>query len=153
MLHITPRTSSNASVRTDLGSVATYVISPKKAVFVFDENKHDPLHKLPCGHIEPGDAGIIAAAKREVLEETGIMLLDSEIALIKTQRRDGGIYYPYFCLAHISEKELSARKKIGDEDGSPIKTRIFNRAELPMRLNMEFVPKHIQFIREIEGIE
>ena len=133
---------------TDLGSAVTYIFSPTGTVLVKDEGRPDPLWKLPGGHIEPSDAGVIAAAIREVLFETGIQLTAGEIRIVKEQRRTGNSYQPYLCIARVSESKLRTRKRIGDENGKPLKTRIFSRAEA---LSLaDIIRSHLFFIREIE---
>lgn len=145
-LKIIPREEFEAE--KDLGAVMTYITSPTKTLFVYDESKRNPLCKLPGGSVEANES-VLDAAVREVFEETGIQLLKCEVTLMKEHRRENGFYYPHFCHAIISEGKMKARQKIGDEDGSPIKTKIFNRSEI--RMKMDIIERHIQFIREMEG--
>lgn len=135
--------------KPDLGAVVIYIISPTRALLVKDPSFRDALWKLPGGGIEPDDADIIAAAIRESREETGIQLLPKEVELRSEQRRTNGAYYPYFCVARVSERKLNARFKIANENGRPIMTGIFERMEVPTMRDM--LERHRFFIREIEG--
>ncbi len=134
--------------RSDLGAVMTYVVSPTRAVLIKDKSKQNALWKLPGGGIEESDRDIIAAAIREVLEETGIVLSREEITLVAEQKRENGMYYPYFCVACVSEKKLDTREKVGDEDGKRIMVSDFERTEVPTMLDL--LERHRPFIREAE---
>lgn len=148
--------------RSDLGSVAVYVISPTRTVLVIDESFADAKWKLPCGGIEDWDGGsavaaiidetertkarVIAAAIREVLEETGGIKLDpAEVTLVEEQKRVNGVYYPYFCVAVVSEKKLEMHRDIGDEDGKRLTVAAFSRHGRPGILE-----RHRPFVRRIE---
>lgn len=135
--------------RSDLGSVMTYVVSQKRAVLIKDKSKQNALWKLPGGGIEISDKTVVAAAIREVEEEIGIKLLRDEVFLMTEQRRENGTYYPYFCIARVSEEKLNTRKKVGDEDGKPLMVADFERAEIPTMLDL--LERHRPFIQEIEG--
>lgn len=139
--------------RSDLGSVMTAVISPTRILLVMDESKHNPRWKLPGGGIEQKRDGgsIIAAAIRETSEEAGIELSPEEVVLCANQRRaKDGTYYPYLCLAQVTEERLETRYKLGDEDGKPIKTALFERGEVPMMLDL--LERHRGFIKALEEV-
>jgi len=135
----------------DLGSVVTYIVSPTLAVAVLvrEERRRDAQWKLPGGRIEPADGGVIAAAIREVEEETGIRLLPEELTLLYSERRTNGVYFPYFCTASISEEKLDTRLPIADENGKPMRTGVFSRAEIPTMPDL--LERHRPFIWEVEG--
>lgn len=128
----------------------TAVLSPTRIVLVKDLSRQDALYKLPGGTIEVSDESVEAAAAREVFEETGIFLDDAEVELIVEQRRDGRTYYPYFCIAQVSEEKFDSRKKVGDEDGKPIEVAAFDRAEVPTMLDL--LERHRAFIQAIEDV-
>ena len=126
------------------------IISPTRIILVKD-GRPNALWKLPGGTIEEKDAGIIAAAIREADEETGIKLLPEEVMLCANQRRaKDGKYYPYLCLAQVSEEKLESRLKVADEDGKPIWTAIFDRTEVPAMLDL--LNRHRGFINALEEV-
>lgn len=132
----------------NLGAVMTAVLSPTRILLVRDRSRPNALYKLPGGTIEASDGSIEAAAAREVFEETGIILAFSEVELIIEQQRDGRTYYPYFCIAQVSEEKFDSRERVGDEDGKPIEIAVFARPEVPTMLDL--LERHRHFIKAIE---
>ena len=132
----------------NLGAVMTAVISPTRIVLVRDPSRPNALYKLPGGTVESFDESVEAAAAREVLEETGIILALAEVELILEQRHEGRTYYPYFCIVQVSEEKLDSHKKIGDEDGKRIEVAVFDRSEVPTMVDL--LERHRPFIRAIE---
>ena len=149
--------------RSDLGSVAIYIISPTRTVLVIDESFTDAHWKLPCGGVEDWDGGsavaaitdaaeqtkarIIAAAIREAREETGgIELVPAEITLVEEQARVSGFYYPHFCVACVSEEKLDTHRDIGDEDGKKLTVADFYRGEMQQKI----LERHRTFVKRVE---
>ena len=128
----------------------TCVVSETRMLLV-KESRPQELWKLPGGKIEKSDRDIIAAAIREVLEETGIQLFSEEVKLWSKQRRVDGIYYPYFCVAWVSEEKLETRLNITKENGQQIKTGLFDREEVSMM--MDLLDRHRSFIQEVEMVQ
>ncbi len=127
----------------------TYIVSPTRVILVKDPSKPNALWKLPGGGVEVSDGNVIAAAIREVFEETGIALTREEFRITFEQRRVNGVYYPHFCVARVSEEKLDTRKKIGDEDGKSLMVADFGRDEVPTMLDL--LERHRPFIQEIEA--
>lgn len=118
-------------------------------ILIKDESFHDARWKLPGGGIEAADAGIVAAAIREAREETGMEFAPEEMTLRCDQRRANGTYYPYLCLAQVSEEKLDSHQKVADENGRPIRVADFERDEVPTMLDL--LERHRQFIQNVEG--
>lgn len=137
--------------KPDLGSVMMCIVSPTRIVLVKDEAFVDARWKLPGGGIEPTDGGIVAAAIREAREETGMDLAPKEIMLCSNQRRaKDGTYYPYLCLAQVSEEKLDTHQKIADENGKPIRVADFRRAEVSMMVDL--LERHRGFVKALEEV-
>jgi ADP-ribose pyrophosphatase YjhB (NUDIX family) len=133
-----------------LGSVMTCIVSPKRMLLVEDESFADSFKKLPGGSIEQIDADVIAAAIREVREETGIQLLREEVELILEEQNEKGKYRPYLCLARISEEKLDTRLEIADENGHPMMTKVFPRMQVSTMRGL--LEKHRSLVCEAETL-
>jgi 8-oxo-dGTP pyrophosphatase MutT (NUDIX family) len=141
--------SIRQAIRSDLGAVMTYVISPTRCVLVKDTTKQNPRFKLPGGSIEDGE-DVIAGAIREVKEETGIELSPTEVQWWYPEERKNGSYLPHFCVAKVTEEKLDTHVKNGDEDGVPIKVQIFDRTEVSLLSEKTVLYKHLPLILEAE---
>ncbi len=120
-------------------------------MILIKDGRPNALWKLPGGGIETSDEDVIAAAIREDAEETGIKLEREEVVLCAEQRRtEEGVYYPYFCLAQVSEEKLDTRFKSGDENGKPIKVTAFDRTEVPTMVDL--LERHRFFIKALEEV-
>jgi 8-oxo-dGTP pyrophosphatase MutT (NUDIX family) len=85
MLDLVARSPDPFSRRTyDPGHItaSAFVLSPERSelLLVF----HGKLAKWlqPGGHVDPSDADVVAAAEREVREETGVVLLEAGPAIL-----------------------------------------------------------------------
>ncbi|MDO8566597.1 MAG: NUDIX hydrolase [bacterium] len=130
---------------TDIGSVVTCIISQTRILLVKDESRINARWKLPGGNIESSDGDVIAAAIREVREETGVKLLPEEVHLRSEERRTKP-YYPYCCVANVTEEKIDTRLKIADENGHPIRVADFKRSEVPTMVDL--LERHRVFVRE-----
>jgi 8-oxo-dGTP pyrophosphatase MutT (NUDIX family) len=61
-------------------TASAFVLSPDRAALLLVHHRKLDRWLQPGGHVEPGDPDLIAAARREVLEETGIAELELEHA-------------------------------------------------------------------------
>ena len=136
------------NIGTGYGSVMVGIISPTRMVLVIQRVKTDPRWKLPGGKIEQGES-ILEAAIREVKEETGIELSPGELEHRSGDRYEGKVYYPHFCIARVDELKIDERIRRGFEDGEPIETAIFERAE-PATMP-DLLERHRAFVKTLEG--
>jgi 8-oxo-dGTP pyrophosphatase MutT (NUDIX family) len=63
-------------------TASAIVISPDSLSILLVYHERLERWLQPGGHIEPEDPSVIAAARREVLEETGIQIVDEELPLV-----------------------------------------------------------------------
>ena len=61
-------------------TASAFVLAPDRGALLLVHHRKLDRWLQPGGHVEPGDADLLAAARREVLEETGI----AELALERT---------------------------------------------------------------------
>jgi 8-oxo-dGTP pyrophosphatase MutT (NUDIX family) len=61
-------------------TASAFVLSPERAALLLVHHRKLDRWLQPGGHVESGDVDLIAAARREVLEETGIAELELEQA-------------------------------------------------------------------------
>lgn len=119
----------------DLGAVMTAVISPTRIVLVKQLERAGASWKLSGGSVEKADPGmgeqqVVAAAVRETEEETGIALEPSEVRFCFEHDRTTEEYYPYFCLAEVSEEKMDTRAAITYDDyGRPVEVQAFTHKE------------------------
>lgn len=74
LLRDTPDPFSRTSVDPGHMTASAVILSPDKAQTVLVYHHRLARWLQPGGHVEPGDRDLIHAARREVLEETGIRL-------------------------------------------------------------------------------
>jgi len=113
-------------------------------VLVRNDFYRDSYWKLPGGKIEQFDLDVIAAAIREVGEETGIALKRKEVALLTMQWREDQVYHPYFCVAKVTDDTLETRSAVADEDGDPMWVSVFERSEV---LGAKVLERHRDLIK------
>ena len=146
-------------VRTlELGAAMIYIATKTRVVLVLDPRKVPPFFKIPGGSIKRTDEGALDAAVWEGSEETGIPLSKSEdeIDIVSTERRTEESYCPYLCTALISEKKLDEKDAenggtgewTGDENGHPIRVKIFNRKDVMSIPSL--LEKHRHLIQKAE---
>jgi len=135
--------------RSGLGTVVICVVSKTRILVVRDEMFPNPLWKLPGGSIEREDSDVIAAAIREVMEETGVELVPEELEVISEQHIDeDGRYHPYLCIARVTEEKMDTRLPVAEEDGNPMRTDVPKRAIVSTMKG--FLDRHRDFICEVE---
>lgn len=120
----------------DLGAVVVLIASPTRVVLIMDRSFVNPKWKLPGGGIEIADQNVVNAAVREAQEETGILLSRERVILHSVHRRVDGVYYPHLCVALVTEEELDTRRRVGNEDGHPVKVQAFARMTALTTTNM-----------------
>jgi 8-oxo-dGTP pyrophosphatase MutT (NUDIX family) len=59
-------------------TASAFVLAPDRSALLLVHHRKLDRWLQPGGHVEPGDADLLAAARREVLEETGIAELELE---------------------------------------------------------------------------
>ena len=59
-------------------TASAFVLSPDRSALLLVHHRKLDRWLQPGGHVEPDDSDLIAAARREVLEETGIAALELE---------------------------------------------------------------------------
>jgi len=59
-------------------TASAFVLSPDRSELLLIHHRKLGLWLQPGGHVEPGDEGVLEAARREVLEEVGIAALELE---------------------------------------------------------------------------
>ena len=142
------------SKQNNLGAVMTCVMSPTRVLLVKEASRLHPFWKLPGGSIEAWDASVIATAIREVREETHVQLLVGEIAILSKAHHEGEVYYPHFCVAHISEEKLDTRTEItyeNDNHEQPMLVRAFLREEA--RMMPDLLERHRRAIQKADCVE
>lgn len=155
------------------GAVVTAVFSPTRIILVKEDWRKDPRHKLPGGGIERKkdaaralsiqkmlkalgrpisyvEALVMAAALREVFEETGVWLCPEQLVLHRRHDRTRTAYRPYVCLARISEEQFDMHDEVTYEDHDPTKpTRVFEFRLADTLKMQQLLPEHYGLIRYV----
>lgn len=139
---------------SSFGAVAICIISPTRVALVRQKFRCNPLWKFPCGSIEGTDAGVgetkvIIAAIREAEEETGIPLDPKEIRVCFVEKSDRDGYWPYFCVAEISEAKMDTHADETSDDGEELEVKTFMHGQL---WTMRDIPrKHRVFLEKLSA--
>lgn len=110
------------------GAVKVAIISPTGQVLLIkNPDRPDPKYALPGGSIENGET-LRQAAVREIKDETGVLLQESEVQLVH-EECPGRPYYPYLCKAEISQERFDRFDRYGDENGATLLVEPFKLTE------------------------
>jgi 8-oxo-dGTP pyrophosphatase MutT (NUDIX family) len=82
----------------------------------YRHGNEDIHHEIPCGGVEPGDASPLAAAQRELLEETGCAgerFVELPMIYVNPARQNNRIYtFLAFDVKKVAEPKLDPSEKI-----------------------------------------
>lgn len=115
--------------------VATVLINARDEVLMMQEAKESCAGKwyLPAGRMEAGET-IVAAAEREVLEETGLRVAVTTLLAVECA---GGSWYRFVCTGRVQSGELKTPQRA---DAESLQAKwIANLGELNLRSN-DIVP-------------
>lgn len=134
------QSSAPADYRPLLGRTVTYIVATvllnaSDEVLMMQEAKESCAGKwyLPAGRMEAGET-IVAAARRECLEETGLRV---EITTLLAVECAGGSWYRFVCAGRVLGGELKTPQRA---DAESLQAKwIDNLAELSLRAN-DIVP-------------
>jgi len=130
---------------------ARILVENVKGEFLFIRRTDNGNWGLPAGGLEENE-NILECAKREVLEETGIELLDLEVIGIGTQPDQEIVIYPngdttqYFTVEFYSKDWRGTPKADFKESSEVVFKSINHKANLPLHEQVTF--ESLRYFRE-----
>lgn len=133
---------------TENGAVKVAILSVDgRVILIKNPERPSPLWVLPGGTIEDGET-VREAAIREVKDEAGLTIRDSDLRMVHDQQQ-GRPYRPYRYFAMLSNEEFDKRDKIGDENGALLLVEAFALSEAATMHGVH--PMYQEFLAELSG--
>ncbi len=133
-------------VHTNNGAVKVAILSPTAdVIMIMNPERDDPKWGLPGGTLEDGET-VLGAAVREIKDETGLVLEETDIKLVHPEST-GFPYCPSLCLAVLDQEHFNRHHRTGDENGDLLLVKAFTLDEALSMTNVLW--RHQKFVKEL----